>query len=525
MAPKRQAPPSRLRQKSSRPALSRLCSQCSEIDFDAMFRLPWSSGPQYEETITLKPHALANDSCVFCKFLASLGPFESSANGYIQLQISDADLDHFPLLRISDANVLKVQCHNSFSGARYFASQSHPQTPTRRIESDRIDYEVVQEWLQICQELHPDRCNPRSWPISSLRLIDCETRTIVPASNQEYVTLSYLWGTDETESLFTGQLPLQLPRTIEDALVVTLELGFRYLWIDRYCINQGNKSETATQLQAMGSIYRNSQLTIIAAAGDDPSYGLPGVGNQRRQQQSEAQIGQSYLRGIQRIDQLVNSSRWNSRGWTYQEGILATRRLIFNTCQTYFECHGMCCYEALSLPYKAMHDLPSQKFEERYYTIPPGKVGERIGMFPTPAAYSGRAYDVYIHIARYSLRNLSHDADRLKAFLGILGEFGMGKYGMWHLWGVPILGYMRSKSQLTSMYTKRNFLLGLMWTHKFRDRNIRIEGLPSWSWCGVLGGVEWDYGMGEGTFMESIDRGGDQEGGAEVFEVDVRMER
>ncbi|KAL5323673.1 hypothetical protein ACEPPN_008213 [Leptodophora sp. 'Broadleaf-Isolate-01'] len=520
MAPKRRAPPSGRRRKTRRPGPSRFCSICSEIDFDLMFFPPTASQPRYEETIALRPYAPApaDDHCMFCEFLASLGPFESSTSGYTQLQISHADPEFFPLLTDSGANILKVQCQNSFSGNQYFISQSDPQTPIRTIEPDCIDCDIVQEWLKLCQELHPERCKPTSITVPNLQLIDCETKMIIPASNHEYVTLSYLWGTDEDETPFAGQFPLQLPRTIEDALVVTLKLGFRYLWIDRYCINQQNKSETAAQLQAMGSIYRNSQLTIIAAAGDDPTYGLPGVRKRHRQHQSHAQIGETYIRGIQRIDHIVQPSRWNSRGWTYQEGILATRRLIFTTSQLYYECHGMSCCEAFSLPYTTMHSLSNQRLSAKYFTIPPGQVGERIGMFPNPATNGrgGKAGDVYVHIARYSLRSLSWDTDRLKAFLGILGAFEMGGYGVRHHWGIPILPCpcIESGSELAKKFSKTSFVLGLMWTHKFRDKNLRVEGLPSWSWSGVLGGVEWDYGMGEGTFL----------GDATLFDVDVQME-
>jgi hypothetical protein len=72
-------------------------------------------------------------------------------------------------------------------------------------------------------------------------LIECQTRTLVPAEDHPYVALSYVWGpihgifkfTDDSE-----QLPTKLPRTIEDAITVTQKLDFRYLWVDRYCINQ-----------------------------------------------------------------------------------------------------------------------------------------------------------------------------------------------------------------------------------------------------------------------------------------------
>jgi len=73
-------------------------------------------------------------------------------------------------------------------------------------------------------------------------------------------------------------MPRQLPNTIEDAISVTQQLGFRYLWIDRYCINQQDKTHATQQIEQMGSIYRNSEITIIAACGKDPSHGLPGIG-------------------------------------------------------------------------------------------------------------------------------------------------------------------------------------------------------------------------------------------------------
>ncbi|KAH9207973.1 heterokaryon incompatibility, partial [Leptodontidium sp. 2 PMI_412] len=158
------------------------------------------------------------------------------------------------------------------------------------------------------------------------------------ASNHTYVTLSYLWGEGGNEMPFSGRLPLKTPRTIEDALLVTLRLGFQYLWIDRYCINQDNVGETYAQLRLMGSIYRNSELTLIAAAGDDPSYGLPGVGKRHRTPLASAQIGHHFLRQARDISHVVWESRWHSRGWTYQEGILATRRLVFTDEQVYFEC-------------------------------------------------------------------------------------------------------------------------------------------------------------------------------------------
>ena len=496
MAPKRRAL-SLSPRRGNRRLRQQLCSQCAEIDFHAMFSTPASGGSRYEETFTVNSRASSSrKACAFCDFLVSMGPSDPPAGGLVQLEISNTASDYFPLLKGSSSAVLRVRCRSSFDGDRYFVSQSDPESPVRRAEETRLNYDSIQKWLKICQALHPNRCRPTYVDVPGMRLIDCEMKTIILASDQKYVTLSYLWGADEAETPFPDQLLEPLPRTIEDAMTVTQCLGFRYLWIDRYCIDQRNKSETSTQLQAMGSIYRNSHLTIIAAAGDDPSFGLPGVSKQPRHSMPEAKIGRMYLREILHISHLVNLSRWDSRGWTYQEGILATRRLVFTEQQVFFECHGMCCYETLDLDYAAMHSPECEQLESEYFTIPPGRPGERIGMFP--AGYGGDAGDIYIQIARYTGRNLSHDSDRLKAFLGILEAFESGKHGVRHHWGIPILPFPDSGSP--KKFSMLSFVFGLLWGHKFRDGNIRIKHLPSWSWAGMLGSVEFDYQMGDGSF-------------------------
>jgi hypothetical protein len=69
----------------------------------------------------------------------------------------------------------------------------------------------------------------------------------------------------------------KLPATIRDAIIVVLALGYRYLWIDRYCIEQADCPARHSQIQQMGNIYNSASITIIAAAGSTPYHGLPGV--------------------------------------------------------------------------------------------------------------------------------------------------------------------------------------------------------------------------------------------------------
>src|SRR5271155_5299213 len=75
--------------------------------------------------------------------------------------------------------------------------------------------------------------------------------------------------------------------------------------------------------------YKNAEITMIAAAGKDPRYGLPGVGRRHRASQPCAKIGEHFL--VSALDDLsycIQDSPWRSRGWTYQEGVLSRRPKI-----------------------------------------------------------------------------------------------------------------------------------------------------------------------------------------------------
>ena len=112
--------------------------------------------------------------------------------------------------------------------------------------------------------------------------MDCIEKLMVklPREESRYVTLSYVWGNSSPScQLILGSKinVTTLERTIQDTITVTLKLGLRYLWVDRYCIPQDNLPEKHLQIQHMGDIYANSFRTVIACAGDSAEAGLPGA--------------------------------------------------------------------------------------------------------------------------------------------------------------------------------------------------------------------------------------------------------
>lgn len=91
--------------------------------------------------------------------------------------------------------------------------------------------------------------------------------------------------------LAKDQLPKYLPQTIEDAILTAKNLSYDYLWVDRYCIPQEDNEERRQQIYQMNLVYNRAQATIIAAAGDEPNFGLPGVSKRLRAPSVSAIIG------------------------------------------------------------------------------------------------------------------------------------------------------------------------------------------------------------------------------------------
>jgi hypothetical protein len=169
----------------------------------------------------------------------------------------------------------------------------------RVVDPDHVDLDLCRKWLEICDISHSGpfgQCaGKRTLPQflrQSLRLIDVDRRIIVKGlpHRGRYVTLSYVWGKDKVKrelptttkaivktderGVETIALPESLPRTIRDAIEVTRQLDFRYLWVDSLCIIQDDDEDIAIQIEMMGEIYSSSSLTIAAGSGHRKFVGL-----------------------------------------------------------------------------------------------------------------------------------------------------------------------------------------------------------------------------------------------------------
>jgi hypothetical protein len=364
-----------------------------------------------------------------------------------------------------------------------------------------FDSAVAKGWIHYCQKHHGRICSStNSAPMKNLNLIDCESRIVERGHTQaSYVALSYVWGSSTACDQHSPDLipdgdefslPSVLSPVILDAISVTKALGFRYLWVDKFCIDQVNKDVKHQQIQHMDSIYENAEVTIIAAAGVDETYGLPGVGHRPRSAQPIARIGDlTVLSTMTDIYDSIRSSKWSTRGWTFQEAVLSRRRLVFTDEQIYFECGAMNCYESLSGPIDSMHVKDKSELQHFLRAGVFGRNGsDPFSRFDTnPLGYKHVFLQYLTAIEEYTTRELRYHRDSLNAFAGVIRKFEKANNPVFQLWGIPISFY-NTQVDLES-YLESYFVDALCWNHRYSCwdgslRPCRRPDFPSWSWAG-----------------------------------------
>ncbi|PSN61475.1 HET-domain-containing protein, partial [Corynespora cassiicola Philippines] len=211
------------------------------------------------------------------------------------------------------------------------------------------DASLVNDWLSACHKFH-FQCLDTPISVPDLWLIECDTLKVIEApENASYIALSYVWakGVRDEERISlnkgTSEKPYQLSentlsQVIKDSITVTKQLGFHYLWVDKYCVDQNNPTVKHHQINNMDLIYRGADLTIIATSGEDERHGLPGVGVKRIPCE-KIKIGEYTLTQIpSEIHYASHLSVWGRRGWTFQEELLSHHRLYFSDYQVSMLC-------------------------------------------------------------------------------------------------------------------------------------------------------------------------------------------
>lgn len=222
-----------------------------------------------------------------------------------------------------------------------------------------FDYLLAKKWIRSCKEYHPNCFNfSASISISQITLIHCDSKQLVYITKATeippYVALSYVWeqfnNSTSSESRSNRMhnsyqiLEESCSQTIRDSIIAAQQLGYEYIWIDKFCIDQLDPIRKQLQIENMNLIYQRAELTIIACAGQDEHSGLPGIGV-KRTKQVRFQVGDFTITHMPPSS--GSESVWNKRAWTFQEEIFSSRSLYFDNDGISFVCNQMRCSEGM----------------------------------------------------------------------------------------------------------------------------------------------------------------------------------
>jgi hypothetical protein len=204
-----------------------------------------------------------------------------------------------------------------------------------RLIKESIDTKAIRGWLQRCAEKHGKDCKPTYLQIgphpaanTEFTVIDVNMECLVSMPPDEsYVALSYVWGQTNhltaVKSLVSefqkpGAFKRELPRTVRDAIDLTRDLDFRYLWVDSLCIVQDDDRAKGPLVSNMDVIYGHATLTIIAASGVDAQAGLRGWRSSPPERQLFIEnMGPGWRLGVlPAFDRAIMQSPHAGRGWT-----------------------------------------------------------------------------------------------------------------------------------------------------------------------------------------------------------------
>ena len=259
----------------------------------------------------------------------------------------------------------------------------------------------------------------------------------------------------------------------------------------------------------MDSIYTNAELVVVAAAGGDANVGLPGIGSTPRRvwQKNERIDGIEFITAQVSVQQVLEKSVWNSRGWTFQEVMLSRRALVFTESLVYWSCQMGTWREDMS----SESSVVGLQLDETNSLWP--------HLFKNNSACRTL---LYCQLAEaFSKRHLKEERDIVWAFVGIL-RLQRTRFRKRFIWGLP---YERLDATLLwsdvsecNNVHSRHACHSAVWKSSLYDLPY-----PSWSWlstnirisfmdpCGnsVISEVTWHEPLKFGdktsaTYLKSI---------------------
>ncbi|KAK0648256.1 heterokaryon incompatibility protein-domain-containing protein [Cercophora newfieldiana] len=370
--------------------------------------------------------------------------------------------------------------------------------PPNLLPDSQLSFTRARRWLETCDNDHPGcRAHAVSRPYMPKRVLEIDStspilraRLSTHAPLAPYAALSYCWGGDQAAKTvksrlaeYANDIPLHtLPRTIQDALVVTRGIGLRYLWVDAMCIVQDDGDDMADQIGQMYAVYRSAYVTISAATAATSQEGFLHPRTSFRGFTLSARLSSNVFGHVLAVPEPKAALRSGAstaghthdyplftRGWTYQEHQLSPRILIYGTC-------GMLYWCPSSSHRDGGNEHPGWQEQNEYAALLfyQAQLGTSNAAFSHPRSWG----DV---VENYSQRKLTVESDKLPAVAAVAERY----VELAERESMPVGDY------LAGMW-RGELLLQCLWRvwdpTKARHPKASYRA-PSWSWAALEGDV------------------------------------
>ena len=338
-----------------------------------------------------------------------------------------------------------------------------------------------------------------------------------------YIALSHCWGSTQT-CITTSQNLLErkrsipwvaLPKTFQDSIIYSLQLGVHYLWVDALCILQDNPDDWQIESAKMGDIYRNSFLTLAATASKNGQGGCFSSYDDRvlpkEYELDSCQSAGTSIMVREKIQHWIippsaatlEHHPLLTRGWTFQERLLSPRVLHFCGGEMVWECQSQTVCECHG---DAAKSNPTNQFSQSLQSLLSSQNSSTVrsqsrDLRPgTPSRNSepgnrltlgDPALSELWHriVEQYSALNLTKETDRLPALSGLAQRASsvLGNYvaGLW------------SKTLVSNLMWRVNKL------DMKHGRPSKHNG-ASWSWVSVTGTVSYWSDLEVDKYLEEV---------------------
>ncbi|KAK4195617.1 heterokaryon incompatibility protein-domain-containing protein [Triangularia verruculosa] len=356
---------------------------------------------------------------------------------------------------------------------------------------------------------------PRRLLLVSSADIFPDIRVVRISTATQYIALSYCWGGSAEASTQTKSMQAtiadherriqlkSLPKTIQDAVAVTRELGIDYIWVDALCIIQDDEDDRNHEIARMGAIYANAYVTLSASGAIHCAEGflelplteyrdsdffeipllLPGESKPCFAKASPEGMRNVWVKENGDSFWFQNRELLHTRGWTFQETFLSPRLLMYTSLQPYWVCREAfwSCGDPGPMEYlqsvflKDMLELRELSPRQQSYmsNLPTND--------PATPAELWR-WGTIIHW--FSSRQLTLVEDKPLALHAVRETFTENDHGLQEY----ALGLFRSTAYMD-----------LLWHTRYGadPQSKRLAQFPSWTWMSFDGGVMCPFKYGD----------------------------